>query len=113
MSDDARSRKAGPKAPAGIGAWIGTLFAHGLFALLGSMGLFMLYAGLRVLVTGEREWGTGPRVVVSGDAWGVAVLSAALGFIFAAIGVGYFYYVCAGGRRRRRRARARDRDAVV
>jgi hypothetical protein len=96
MTDDARSSKAGLKAPAAIGAWIGTLFAHCLFALVGLIGLFLLYVGLRLLVTGEREFGTGPRVVVNGDPWGTAVLSAALGFIFAAIGVVYFYFVCVG-----------------
>jgi hypothetical protein len=80
-----------------------------LFALLGLVGLFLLYAGLRVLVTGEREWGTGPRIVVTGDHWGVVVMSAAMGFIFAAIGVGYFYYVYL--RRPLRHARRRALEA--
>lgn len=105
MTRDASPTRPRPGAPAGIGAWISTIFAHGLFALVGLVGLFVLYVGLRVLVTGEREWGAGPRVVVTGDHWGVALLSVAMGLIFAAIGVGYFYCLYVRAPRRRRSGR--------
>jgi hypothetical protein len=93
------TRDAGPTEPrteaaAGIGARI----ANSLLALLGLLGLLLLYVGLlyvglRLLVTGEREFGTGPRIVVTGDPWGTGLLSAGLGLIFAASIAGYFYYV--------------------
>jgi hypothetical protein len=93
MTRDASPAQPKPEAPAGIGGWIANILAHGLFALFGAMGLFVLYVGLRLLITGEREFGTGPRIVVTGDPWGTALLSVALGLIFAAIGLGFFYFV--------------------
>ncbi len=106
MTRDASPAEPKPEAPAGIAARIGTILAHGLFALVGLLGLLMLYVGLRLLMTGEREFGAGPRVVVSGDPWGTGLLSAALGFIFATVAVGALYYVYLREPLRRVRRRA-------
>jgi hypothetical protein len=89
MTRNASPAEPKPEAPTGIGAWI----ANGSLALLGLLGLILLYVGLRLLVTGEHEFGTGPRVFVTDDPRGTGLLSAALGFIFAAGSGAYFYFV--------------------
>ena len=92
MTQTVPSPPAKPEPPIGIGTRIGVLVVYGLFAMTGLMGLLTLWAGLRLLVTGEQHWG-------------VALVVAAAGCAFTAIGVGFFYYqfVQAPAQRARRR----------
>ena len=76
---DTSSSKASPDAPTGLGVWIGVALTYGMFAIAGLMGLLVLYAGLRLIVTGEQHWGVG-------------LLVTAMGIIFASIGFGFYYF---------------------
>ncbi len=78
LMTDTSATKPSPESPAGIGAWIGVALSYGMFAIAGLMGLLVLYAGLRLIVTGEQHWGVG--LVVT-----------AMGIIFASIGIGICY----------------------
>lgn len=82
-----------PSAPTTLGVRIGVGLTYGMFAIAGLMGLLTLYAGLRLIVTGEQHWGVG-------------LLVTAMGVIFAGIGIGFFYFqfVKAPAMRARRRA---------
>ena len=62
-----------------VRTFIGAGLAYFFFAIAGLMGLLVLYAGLRLLVTGEQHWG-------------VALLVTAMGIIFSAIGLGFFWF---------------------
>lgn len=79
MTDRTSPNKVDLEPPRSISDWIGIIITHFMFGVAGVMGLLVLYAGLRLLVTGEQHWG-------------VALLVTVMGMIFSAIGIGYFHF---------------------
>ncbi|NJO23872.1 MAG: hypothetical protein HC868_14265 [Sphingomonadales bacterium] len=68
-----------PTTPATLNLWIGVALTYGMFAIAGLMGLLVLVAGVRLIVTGEQHWGVG-------------LLVAAMGVVFAGLGLGFYYF---------------------
>ncbi|WBT37862.1 hypothetical protein [Hyphomicrobium sp. DMF-1] len=68
-----------PARPQSIGEWIGVIFVLAMFALTGAVGCLTILAGVRQLLSGEASI---PK----------ALVLIAVGLVFAAIGLGYFYF---------------------
>lgn len=68
-----------PARPETVGEWIGVIFVLAMFAVTGAFGSLALLAGARQLLSGEVPAAK-------------ALVLIAIGLVFAAIGLGYFYF---------------------